>query len=354
MAPTNIVIALGLAERLIQRVTALDHRVRVTRLSAPQRRVYRAGRPVWYEPYEPPEVETETPEEAARNYSQLMGAAEVLFTTPVVPADLQTSAPRLRWIQSTAAGADRLLDNPLARSGVAITTASGIHAIPIGEYVIAAILAFAKGFPAAIHSQEHHEWRDYLTSEIHGKTLGIIGLGAIGGGIARLARPFGVRILALRRSISARAHGAETGNPDVDELLPPAGLPYLLQESDYVAISMPLTPETRHLIGERELALMKDSAFLINISRGAIIDEPALIRALQKRTIAGAALDVFEKEPLPAESELWGLPNVILTPHASGSSPLYMDRAIDLFCDNLRRYLDGQPLRNRMDPDRGY
>ena len=138
------------------------------------------------------------------------------------------------------------------------------------------------------------------------------------------------------------------------EFLPPSELPYLLGESDYVIVAVPLTDESRRMIGETELRLMKPTAVLVNIARGAVIDEAALIRALKEGWIAGAALDVFEQEPLPAESEIWKLPNVLLTPHISGGTPRYMDRAVDLFCDNLRRYLAGQPLRNVVDPERGY
>lgn len=355
MSEVNIVIALGLVDELIERARAVDSRLKVTRLTAAQRRLYRAGQKVWYEPYEPKEEETETAEEAAASYRRIMAECNVLFTTPVVPPDLETAAPNLRWIQSTAAGADRLLEHPLARSPkVVITTASGVHAIPIGEYVVGAILTFCKGFPAAVRTQPNRAWKDYLSRELRGQTLGVLGLGAIGSSIVQLAKPFGVRILAMRRSATERSSGAAAGHPEVDELLPPSDLEYLLGESDYVAISMPLTNETHHLLGERELAMMKRSAYLINISRGPIVDEQALIAALREKTIAAAALDVFDQEPLPPESEFWDLPNVILTPHASGSSPLYMSRAIDILCDNAARFLKGEPLRNVMHAERGY
>ena len=356
MSQVNVVVALGLEERLIEQVRAVDSRLDVTRLTAAQLRVYRAGRHVWYERHEPKEAETETEEEAKQNFQAIMAKANVLFSTPSVPTDLADLSPHLRWIQSTAAGADRILDNPIAND-VVITTASGIHAIPIGEYVIGAILAFSKGFPSAIHSQEGRAWQGHGAEELKGRTVGIIGLGAIGSQVAKLARFFGLRILASRRSVSERKSGPDAGLEDIDELLPPSDLHYLLGESDYVVITAPITPETHHLIGTPELKSLKPSAVIINISRGAIIDEPALIEALREGRIRGAALDVFEKEPLPPESELWDLPNVILTPHSSGSTTLYMDRAIELFCDNLRRFLAGPGsggLRNILDPTRGY
>ncbi|HZP26593.1 MAG TPA: D-2-hydroxyacid dehydrogenase [Dehalococcoidia bacterium] len=355
MSAVNIVIALGLADELIKRAGSIDSRVKVTRLTPPQLRVYREGRKVWYEPYEVKEPERETPEEAEVNYRRIMSDCTVLFSTPIVPTQLEALSPNLRWIQSTAAGADRLQDHPIARNGkVVITTASGVHAIPISEYVLGAILTFCKGFPAALRTQTNRAWKDYLSRELCGQTLGVLGLGSIGNAIVERARPFGLRILAMRRSVEQRSSGAAAGRPEIAEVLPPSDLEYLLRQSDYVAISMPLTDETHHLLGERQLAMMKPNAVLINISRGPIVDEQALIRALREKTIAGAALDVFDKEPLPAESEFWDLPNVILTPHASGSSPLYMSRAIDLLCDNVTRLLKGEPLRNVMDPHRGY
>jgi phosphoglycerate dehydrogenase-like enzyme len=159
-----------------------------------------------------------------------------------------------------------------------------------------------------------------------------------------------LRVLAIRRSVESRM----PGEAPVEELLPPSDLRYLLDESDYVVLAVPLTPESTRMIGEAELRAMKPSAVLINIARGPVIDEPVLIRALKERWIAGAALDVFEREPLPPDSQLWGLDNVLLTPHISGGTPRYMERAVDLFCDNLRRYLAGEPLRNVVDVTRGY
>jgi phosphoglycerate dehydrogenase-like enzyme len=159
-----------------------------------------------------------------------------------------------------------------------------------------------------------------------------------------------MRVLAVRRSQRRR----QAGGDGVDELLPPSDLHYLLSQSDYVVIAVPLTPESRGLIGGAELAAMKPTARIVNIARGAVIDQAALIAALKAGRIAGAALDVFEQEPLPPESELWSLENVILTPHISGGTPVYMKRAVALFCDNLRRYLDGEPLLNAVDVERGY
>jgi D-2-hydroxyacid dehydrogenase (NADP+) len=350
----TVVLALGLPDELVAPIEAVSPRLKVVRLSSGERRAYRKGRPVWYAYAEQQSPHQETDAEGEAGLARALSAADVLFTTPMVPPELTELAPRLRWVQLTSAGVDRMLEGPLGYEGLTITTASGIHAIPIGEYVMAMMLAFAKGLPAAMRSQVERTWRPYLAEELHGKTVGIVGLGAIGGYVAKLAKADGMRVLAIRRSAGRRASGEEFGLPDVDELLPPSDLVYLLGESDYVVIAVPLTPESRGLIGAEQLRAMKPSGRIVNIARGAVIDEAALTRALKEGWIAGAALDVFEQEPLSAGSELWALENVVVTPHISGGTPVYMDRCVELFCENLRRYLDGEPLRNTVDPERGY
>jgi phosphoglycerate dehydrogenase-like enzyme len=349
MSDVRVVLAFGLPDDLERPIREVSPELQVVSLDGAQRNAYRGGRALWYaygERPPPPDVDPEA--EASLNAA--LAEAEVLFTTPMMPADIAARAPRLRWVQLTSAGVDRLLDSDLARGGVTITTATGIHAVPIGEYVVAVMLAWAKGLPGAMRAQTERQWRPYLAEELHEKTVGIIGLGAIGSYVAKLARADGMRVLAVRRSQRKR----EPGSGDVDELLPPSDLPYLLSESDYVVVAVPLTPETRGLIGEAELAAMKPTARIVNIARGAVIDQAALTAALKEKRIAGAALDVFDPEPLPSDSELWGLDNVIVTPHISGGTPVYMKRAVALFCDNLRRYLDGEPLLNAVDIERGY
>ncbi|MEE8370037.1 MAG: D-2-hydroxyacid dehydrogenase [Dehalococcoidia bacterium] len=347
----QVTLTLPLAENLQERLRSVDPRVRLTALSQAQRRQFRGGRPLWVGYTEHPVAEAESDEEARRKLDAALAGTEVLLSSSVlIPEDILTRAPGLRWIQLTSAGVDRMLDNPLLRAGVTVTTVSGIHAVPIGEYVLGAMLAFAKGLPRAARAQAERRWQPYPAEELLGKTVGIIGLGAIGGKVAELARALGMRVLAVRRTAKAR----ETGVSGVDELMPAAELPYLLSESDYVVVSVPLTPESRGMIGERELRSMRPSAVIINIARGAIIDEAALVRALKESWLAGAALDVFEQEPLPAESELWGLENVIVTPHVSGGTPRYMELAMGVFSENLRRYLAGEPLRNVVDVERGY
>jgi phosphoglycerate dehydrogenase-like enzyme len=278
----------------------------------------------------------------------LLGEADVIYGL-IPPKDLLTRAPRLKWIQMTSAGVDRLRDTDIWRSPITITGVSGIHATPIGEFILQFMLMFAKGAPRCFQMKQKREWQRYPSTVLRGKTLGIIGLGHIGREAARLAKAFGMRVIATKRSAK------KTGTARyVDRLMPASELPSLLKESDYAAICTPFTTETRHLIGEKEFQMMKPTAYIINIARGGIIDEAALIKALDEKLIAGAGLDVTEREPLPAESRLWDFPNVILSPHVSGGQEDYMARATELFYDNLKRYLTGKKLRNVIDRKRGY
>ncbi|MHB8683513.1 MAG: D-2-hydroxyacid dehydrogenase [Dehalococcoidia bacterium] len=258
-------------------------------------------------------------------------------------------APHLKWVQLTSAGADRLLNSGMIEGGITVTTVSGLHATPIGEYVLCIMLMFAKNAPGFLRAQGRHEWLRYMPHELRGATVGIVGMGHIGEEVARLAKTFGCRVIATRRSVKQPASDGVA-----DELLPPSALHHLLAQSDYVVLAVPLTAETRGLIGEAELRTMKPQAVLVNIARGPIVDEPALVAALREQRIAGAALDVFEKEPLPPDSPLWDMDNVIVSPHISGGTEIYNERAVEIFADNLRRYLRGEPLRNVVDPARGY
>ncbi len=294
----------------------------------------------------------------------LEGDEEVLYCF-VPPRDL-SKAPRLRWIQLHSAGINHLRGHPILDSDVLITTSSGIHAVPIAEFSMAMMLALARRLPRMVRMQERGEWprdrwRTFFATELRGKALGIIGYGSIGRETARIAKNgFGMRVLALSRSGNRRDRGyVEPGVGDPEGTLPDAWfgreqLHDLLSQSDFALISLPSTPETHHLVGERELRAMKPTAFLVNIARGEIIDEAALVRALTEGWIAGAGLDVFEKEPLPPESELWKLENVIVSPHVSSATGQYDDRAVNLFSENLRRYLRGDELLNLVDRKLAY
>ncbi|MEO8458517.1 MAG: D-2-hydroxyacid dehydrogenase [Chloroflexota bacterium] len=350
----RVTLALPLTDAMVQQIRDVDPRLDVTPLNRAERFVYREGRPLWAGYAEPPTPEGDV-EGAKQSLEPVLRETEVLLSNPIVPDTIGERAPNVKWVQLTSAGADRLIESKLLLSGQAtITTASGIHAIPISEYVIGAIIAFAKGFPRTARAQPEHKWQAFLPTELAGATVAVLGLGAIGGRVAQLAKALEMRVLAMRRSATKRMTGAECGEPFIDEMFPTSDLHAVLAESDYVVLSVPLTAESRHMIGEAAIAVMKPNAVIVNIARGAVIDHDAMIRALKAGHIGGAALDVTDPEPLPPESELWDLPNVMITPHISGGTPHYMDRAIDLFCDNLRAYLDRKPLRNVVDASRGY
>lgn len=350
----HVTLALPMEQDLPERLRALDVRLEVTHLTRAQQHAFRGGRPLWGGYGEGKTPPDETGADAEASLTPILEKTEVLLCNPVMPPDIIERAPSLRWVQLSSAGVDRLAESPLASSHVTLTTASGIHAATISEYVIGAMIALAKRFPDALRAKAESAWRPYWPETLEGKTVGIVGAGHIGLRVGRVAKAMGMRVIGSRRSTQKRTSGEEAGDPDIDELVPSSDLHYLLSESDFVVIATPLTSETRGLIGEAELAAMKPAAAIVNIARGAVIDEPALIATLKDGRIAGAALDVFSREPLPPESELWGLDNVIMTPHISGGMPDYMARVIDLFAANLRRYLDGEPLANVFDPARGY
>jgi phosphoglycerate dehydrogenase-like enzyme len=343
----RVLLTFALDDDLVRQIEAVDPRIEVRVLGQQARQLFRGLR-------YPSELEAQT---ARRELEDAMAEAEVLFGFwgPALvelypdPETLRRAAPHLRWIQLTSAGVDRAAHSGLLDSDFMLTNASGLHATPIGEYVLLQLLMFAKGAPRFIRAQDRGEWVRYMPQELHGKTVGIVGIGHIGREAARLAKAFGCRIIATRRSAVPNAQ-----DDIADELLPPSELPRLLSESDFVVLAVPLTPETRHLIGEDELRAMKSTAVLVNIARGAVVDEAALVRALKEGWIAGAGLDVFEQEPLPPESELWSLENAVISPHISGGTEIYNQRATGIFCENLRRYLAGEPLMNLADPARGY
>ncbi len=274
-------------------------------------------------------------------------------------------APHLRWVQLFSAGAEMVLDHPLFHTEVRFTTTSGIHAVAIAEYVLATTLAWFQRLPALLQWKQQHEWHAWSSGietreEIQGKTIGIVGYGSIGRQVARLAKSFGMRVLAMQRSSDHRDTGFTLpGQGDPEGVLPeryyaPEELHALLHESDVVVIALPLTRQTHYLFNAEAFNAMKPSAFLINIARGDICDEDALIDALREKRIAGAALDVFHREPLPADSPLWDLPNVIMSPHVTGWHAEYVEHAAMVFEENLRRYLAGEPLINEVHKELEY
>lgn len=254
----------------------------------------------------------------------------------------------LRWVQNFGAGVDRMPLDALAAKGVIVTNASGVHAYPISETIFAMMLGWTRKIHESVRYQSERRWQSVGSlGEIHGKTIGIVGVGAIGEETARLARAFGMKVLGVRRSGEP--------SPHVDRMYDLSGLDELLSESDYVVVTLPLTPETKHLFDRARFRSVKQGAFFINIGRGGTTDTEALIEALQNGVIAGAGLDVFEQEPLPPDSRLWGMDNVIITPHNSGSTVYYNERIVDIFVHNLKDYLQGrEPSRNRIDLEKRY
>jgi phosphoglycerate dehydrogenase-like enzyme len=257
------------------------------------------------------------------------------------------SAPALRWHHAPNAGVNHIITPKYLERDLILTNGAGIHAIPIAEFVIAYMLSHVKHLPKLHQLQAQHQWqRGFPTEELHKKTLLIIGAGGIGQEIAVRAQAFGMRVFGSRR------HPQPVAN--FDKVVGTDEWQNLLPEVDFVVIATPLTKETKGLINEEILRLMRPNAYLINIARGAIVDEPALIKALQAGWIAGAALDTVFTEPLPPDSPLWTLSNVFITPHCSGHSPTVKERSLALFLDNLTRYRHGQPLRNVVDKYAGY
>ena len=351
----NVTIVLPMPPELIERVRSVSDRLDVTYLTKTQRHVYREGRPLWAGYPEEPIGDEETEDEARARLNEVLKHTHILLSNPIVPDDILERAPEVRMVQLTSAGADRLIDSELARSDRAkLVTASGLHATPISEYVIGAMIAFAKGFPRAMQGQQERTWRPFLAKELEGSTVAVLGLGNIGRRVAELSKALGMRVIGMRRSADRRMTGEEAGETCFDEMLPTNDLFYALGEADYIVLAMPLTDDSRHMIGEEQLRAMKPSAVIVNIARGAVIDQEALVRALKEGRIAGAALDVTDPEPLPPDNDLWTAPNVMITPHISGGTPRYMDRAIDIFVDNLQRYVADRELRNVVDPSRGY
>jgi len=244
--------------------------------------------------------------------------------------------PRVRWVHSRAAGLDDLLFPELVEIPATLTNAQGVFSEILAEFVIGAALFFAKEFRRMVRSQQAGVWDQFDTVQVAGQIMGVIGFGDIGRAAARRAEALGMRVMALRRS-STIEHRRE-----------------LLARSDYVVLSAPLTPETRGIVGEAELRAMKRTAVLINVGRGPLVDEVALIAALREGRIGGAALDVFDQEPLPAGHPFYALDNVLLSPHAADHTPDWKHRAMQMFLDNFERYRKGEPLQNVVDKRRGY
>ncbi len=297
--------------------------------------------------------------------SEIWAQTEVLYTGNFLPESEQV--PALRWIQFHFAGIDRYTDDPVVKKkGMQITTLSGAAAPQMAEHVLAMILGMGYKLPAMITSQKKPEWpkdrfERFIPFELKGKTIGIVGYGSIGRQVARLLQPFGVTILASKRNaMNPRDEGyIPEGQGDlqgdlVQRLYPPQALKSMFKECHIVVITAPLTKETQGIINSDTLAALKPGAYLVDVSRGGIVDANSIIEALKSGQLAGAALDVFPEEPLPLNSPLWQMPGIIISPHVSGGSQLYNERATTLFSENMHRYIAGIPLYNLYIPSRGY
>ena len=257
--------------------------------------------------------------------------------------------PNLRWVHTISAGVDHVLFPALVESSLPLTNSRGVYSSSLGEFCMAAVLFFAKDLARMMRSQAKGVWDPFSVLEINRQTLGIVGYGDIGHTVAQKAKAFDTTVLAVRRRVQL-----SDGDPWVDELFPPSEMDKLLARSDYVVLSLPLTAKTRHSFGEQELRAMKTSAVLINVGRGAIVDEPVLIEALRQRWIRGAALDVFENEPLPEGHPFYSLPNVLLSPHCADQTKDWLDESVQFFIENLGRYQRGDNLHNIVDKNLGY
>ncbi|HEU4403340.1 MAG TPA: D-2-hydroxyacid dehydrogenase [Candidatus Polarisedimenticolia bacterium] len=286
-------------------------------------------------------------------FTRALPEAEVLFAWGLARRHVE-AAKRLAWLHTPLAGVDRVLNPELLKSPIRVTSSRGVNSVAVAEHVLALILALTRGVADAVRAQSEGRWvqepiygRQPPLEELQGKLLGILGLGDIGRELAVRARAFGMTVWGLTRTARPK--------PDcVDRLLTAGKEDRLFRNADILVVALPLTSATQGLIGERQLKRMKTTALLVNIGRGALVQESALVRALREGWIAGAGLDVFATEPLPAASPLWTMPHVVLTPHVAGTHPEYMARAARLFLRNLKRYLGSDPLLNEVDKKTGY
>ena len=294
----------------------------------------------------------------------LLADVEVLYTLHALPEP--ASVPNLRWVQFHLSGVDAIVDHPLLHTDVLVTSLSGASAPQLAEYALMGILALGRRVPRMVADKAAKRWAEdrferFRPVELRGATVGIVGYGSAGREVARLCRAFGATILAVKRdlrSLDDRGYRLkELGDPSADlaeRLYPPQAVASMAALCDFLVIAAPLTPETRGMIDRRVFEALKPTAYLVDLSRGGLVDHAALVDALSEKKLAGAMLDVFPAEPLPDGSPLWEMPNVLLSPHIAGSSGDYYERATELFGENLRRYLSDQPLLNLYDPQLGY
>ncbi|MEO8285587.1 MAG: D-2-hydroxyacid dehydrogenase [Chloroflexota bacterium] len=337
----GVLVNFPLESEYVEAIEAVDLRVRVLRV------------------YEPKGEGTAASDEAGDAWRQVTGdeldallaRAQIYFGFRF-PVEWLDRSPRLKWAQLSSAGSDHMLRAGLfdKRPDLLLTTASGVHEIPISEHIIAMILHFSRGIDIAVRNQALHRWERYSPREANGASVCMVGYGPIARRAAILCKSLGMTVSAVRASLNEQM----PTDGVVERFYPVHDLNSVLAESDYVVIAAPRTPQSEGMIGKEQFAVMKPGAVLINISRGALVDQPTMIEALQQGRLGGAGLDVVEPEPLPEDSPLWDMSHVLITPHVSGSNPNYNKRVTELFTDNLARYLKGEPLKNSVEKERGY
>ena len=342
MAKVHILVAVPFfGEEHLAKIAAVDPRVEVTDVMEELRaELGIAHSSVFPEGY-PAELKF-TPKEASMRLDKLLTDTEAILSLRV-PLNAPLRAPRLKWVQTIGVGINHLGgQSGILDSDVMVTNAGGLNSTAVAEYAFYLMMMLAKNVRPLYANMAAHQWKRVPTLELKDKTIGIVGLGNIGSKVASVARAFEMRVLAARRSATRR----EKDITGVDELFPLCELPQMLRECDFVILAVPLTKETAGMIGEEEMRVMKPTSYLINIARGQVVKQDVLLRALKEGRIAGAGLDVFEVEPLPPDSELWELPNVIVSPHQAGISENIRRALIELLCQNLRRFLNDEPLIN--------
>ncbi len=279
--------------------------------------------------------------------------AEIVIAWSIRPEQI-AAAKKLRWLHCPAAAVHQLIFPELVNSKVVLTNAREVHGPVVAEHVIALIFALAKKIPGSVRLQEKHIWGQQIlwdelprVREVAGATVGLVGLGSIGRAVAKSAKALGMRVIAVREH-------PEKGSEGADAVFAPAQIDEIFRQSDYVVLAAPVTASTTAIASAERLALMKPDACLINVGRGPLVDEPAIIAALREKKMGGAALDVFPKEPLAADSPLWDVPNLLITPHTAALTDKLWERHYALFSENLRRYLNGEPLLAVVDKQKGY
>jgi phosphoglycerate dehydrogenase-like enzyme len=284
-------------------------------------------------------------------FSNAVSDAEAIFHWSADRATLRQvflASPKVLWVHSRNAGLDSVLFPELIESPIPLTNGSGVFSQSLGEFALAAILYFAKDFGRMLRNQKSQRWEAFDVEEIAGQTVGIVGYGDIGRAVASRAKAMGMKVLALKRHAPAEA------DPFIERFYAPRQMLEMLALCDYVIVAAPLTGETRHMVSEAQFAAMKPSAVVINVGRGPVIDQAALVRALAARRIRGAGLDVFEQEPIPAGDPIWSLDNVLISPHTADHTATWLNRAMQFFLEQYERFSKGQPLENVVNKRLGY